>query len=132
MRIGESTCSSVRDIPLPPGPLPPLPGEEPPKQDVKTTYESAPVMRDLRKEAAAFVPTAVKRKLAEQQQTQDKKPKPETGDHSENGGHAKATTSSGAGQTFTPALKVNAAPEVDDEELRRFQAEVEEVQDDYR
>lgn len=34
-----------------------------PKVEAKTTYESAPVIRDLRKEATAFVPAAVRAKL---------------------------------------------------------------------
>ncbi|KAK6498321.1 hypothetical protein TWF481_010912 [Arthrobotrys musiformis] len=86
----SSTASSVAEIPLPTGPPPlkqlqigrkdaePLPahlmglpskpgvaGAEtgPPKapQPVVTTYSSAPVMRDLRKEAAVFMPAAVQR-----------------------------------------------------------------------
>jgi hypothetical protein len=35
----------------------------PPKVEVKTVYESAPVVRDLKKEAMAFVPAAVRVKL---------------------------------------------------------------------
>ncbi|KAK6330066.1 hypothetical protein TWF718_003494 [Orbilia javanica] len=85
----SSTASSVADIPLPTGPPPlkqlqigrkdaePLPahlkglpskpgaagtesGTKAP-QPVVTTYSSAPVMRDLRKEAAVFMPAAVQR-----------------------------------------------------------------------
>ncbi|KAF3937141.1 hypothetical protein ABW19_dt0207047 [Dactylella cylindrospora] len=79
-----STASSVLDIPLPSGP-PPIPqlqigrkATEPlpahltglpskpganttiPNKPVVTTYSSAPVMRDLKKEAAVFVPAAVR------------------------------------------------------------------------
>lgn len=35
-----------------------------PAVEVKTVYESAPVLRDLRKEAVAFVPTVVRQKIA--------------------------------------------------------------------
>ncbi|KAK6514679.1 hypothetical protein TWF281_004876 [Arthrobotrys megalospora] len=84
----SSTASSVAEIPLPTGPPPlkqlqigrkdvePLPAHltglpsrpgaantAAPKvaQPVVTTYSSAPVMRDLRKEAAVFMPAAVQR-----------------------------------------------------------------------
>jgi hypothetical protein len=43
--------------------IPERPSFAPPKVEAKTTYESAPVIRDLRKEATAFVPAAVRAKL---------------------------------------------------------------------
>lgn len=43
--------------------IPERPSFAPPKIEAKTTYESAPVIRDLRKEATAFVPAAVRAKL---------------------------------------------------------------------
>lgn len=43
--------------------MPERPSVAPPKVEAKTTYESAPVIRDLRKEATAFVPAAVRAKL---------------------------------------------------------------------
>ncbi|KAA8900498.1 hypothetical protein FN846DRAFT_958803 [Sphaerosporella brunnea] len=123
---GESTASSVADIPLPPGPLPALPGE--PKQEVKTTYEAAPVMRDLRKEAAAFVPVTVKRKLETQKASQQQKSEEDT---AEGGGTAAPEEASVAQAAFVP--RVNAAPEVDvDEEMRRFNVEIQEAADDGR
>lgn len=124
--IGESTSSSVADIPLPPGPLPPSSKKEPPKQEIKTTYESAPVLRDLRKEAAAFVPTAIKRKLAGQQQAQGEK-KMRSGSEGAKSGQGPTPTSATA-PSF-PSMTINAAPAVDEEELRRFQVELEEVAD---
>src|SRR5690606_30241506 len=48
---GDETEESVRGIPLPPGPLPPLKGEE---EKVVVTIEAKPVLRDLRKEATKF------------------------------------------------------------------------------
>lgn len=124
---GDSTDSEVADIPLPSGPLPPLPGETPPpKQEAKITYESAPVLRDLRKEAAAFVPVAVKRKL-EAQKAQLKSEEEEAASEA-----AAATTEQGAtGLGFV--TKVNAAPDVNvDEEMKRFNVEMEDVADDER
>jgi hypothetical protein len=38
-------------------------GAERPKMEVKTVYEAKPVIRDLRKEATAFVPAAVRQKM---------------------------------------------------------------------
>ncbi|KAF8471298.1 hypothetical protein BDZ91DRAFT_520796 [Kalaharituber pfeilii] len=72
----SSTASSVREIPMPSGTPPPLPPPPPraphalppkpeaPKVEAVTTYEAKPVVRDLRKEAAAFVPAAVLRRRA--------------------------------------------------------------------
>jgi len=124
---GESTSSSVADIPLPPGPLPPLPGEEVP--EVKMTYESAPILRDLRKEAAAFVPAAVKRKLeaekarAKSEELVQAEAGEGEGDVVEDGqenGRAAEGVALGFG------MRINAAPNVDvDEEMRRFNVEME-------
>lgn len=38
-------------------------GSRPPQAEAKTVYESAPIVRDLRKEAVAFVPSVVRKKL---------------------------------------------------------------------
>lgn len=43
--------------------IPDRPSFPQPKVEAKTIYESAPVIRDLRKEATAFVPAAVRAKL---------------------------------------------------------------------
>lgn len=138
---GESTSSSVRDIPMPEGTPPPLPRQqkaesearEGPRQPhalpekpatpvVKTTYESAPVLRDLRKEAAAFVPAAVKRKLEAQKAKEEREAE-----------ERKVMEQDTAAGELTAAqvisMRINAAPDVD-EEMTRFQAEVEEVEDE--
>ena len=118
------------DIPLPPGPLPPLPGEEVP--EVKMTYESAPILRDLRKEAAAFVPAAVKRKLeaekarAKSEELVQAEAGEEEGGEVEDGqGNGRAEPAAeGAALDF--GMRINAAPNVDvDEEMRRFNVEME-------
>lgn len=123
---------------MPEGTPPPLPRQQPPPElqkgprqphelpskpaapVVQTTYESAPILRDLRKEAAAFVPTAVKRKIEAQKAKEER----ETEETSVEGG---AGQNESAAQTL--AKRVNAAPDVDDE-LTRFQAEIEEVEDE--
>ena len=62
---------------MPPGTPPPLPEEAWPRgprtahefqgklvtAPAQTTYAAAPILRDLRMEAAVFVPTAVKKKM---------------------------------------------------------------------
>ncbi|KAI5804912.1 hypothetical protein EDC01DRAFT_626823 [Geopyxis carbonaria] len=105
----DSEDSDAGDIPLPPGPLPPLPGE--PVPEVKTTYEAAPVLRDLRKEAAAFVPAAVQRRLDAQ-----KAAAAPTDDGDEGAGDGEEGEGEGGMGT---GVRVNAAPDVemlDDEE----------------
>jgi hypothetical protein len=99
--------------------LPPKPAPMP----VKTTYESAPILRDLRKEAAALVPVAVKRKLeaekAAKMKAEEEKAQQGTG----------SAAQEGDGGGLLVMKKINAAPDVD-EELSRFQAEMEEVEDE--
>lgn len=88
---------------------------------VQTTYESAPVLRDLRKEAAAFVPVAVKRNIEAQKAKEERA--------------AELASAEGVNQSENmatvqaPTRKINAAPDVDDE-FTRFQAEMEEVADE--
>jgi len=96
-----------------------LPGAAP----AKTTYESAPILRDLRKEAAAFVPVAVKRKL-EIEKAQKEREQEET--------EVEAETGTGTGMQMGFTTRVNAAPDVDVDEIRRFAVEVEEAEDDGR
>lgn len=90
---------------------------------VQTTYESAPVLRDLRKEAAAFVPAAVKRNIEAQKAKEERAAEYAS---------AKGVSQNENGDTITaqaPTRKINAAPDVDDE-FTRFQAEMEEVADE--
>ncbi|KAL7272342.1 hypothetical protein RUND412_004851 [Rhizina undulata] len=137
----NSTSSSVADIPLPPGTPPPLihkfprgprqPHALPPKPvvaPVQTTYEAAPIVRDLRKEAAAFVPAVVKRKLeaekATKQGEQAIKEEEAAGAEDEEGEGVGV-----AGALATGRMVVNAAPDVD-EEMTRFQVEMEDAEDE--
>ena len=118
----------MADIPLPPGPLPPLPGEKnlPPVPEAKTTYESAPVLRDLRKEAAAFVPVAVKRKLEAQKALHPQ----DSGGQGEEEAVGMAVAMGEGGQDKLRLMPiVNAAPDVD-EEIRRFNVEMEDAVDE--
>ncbi|RPA78139.1 hypothetical protein BJ508DRAFT_378457 [Ascobolus immersus RN42] len=103
---GDETEESVRGIPLPPGPLPPLKGEE---EKVVVTIEAKPVLRDLRKEATKFVPKVV-RQTAGVVETRD------------------VVTE----KKVEPERVVKGVEEVRDEELDRFLKEVQmaEAQDD--
>lgn len=86
----DSTDEEALGIPMPPGPLPPLPGQPQPK----TTYEAAPVIRDLRKEAATFMPRNMlvqqKKEAPKTQEREDGKPAEkdtrEEGERDEDGG----------------------------------------------
>ncbi|KAJ9663092.1 hypothetical protein H2201_005763 [Coniosporium apollinis] len=79
----SETDEDVRNIPMPRDTPPPIPGRQrsrnpneeplgsaprvphalPPKPAAQTVYTSAPVVRDLRKEAARFMPAAVAQKM---------------------------------------------------------------------
>lgn len=85
---------------------------------VQTTYESAPILRDLRKEAAAFVPAAVKRNIEAQKLKEGRAAEQANQDENSDTTTARAL-----------AKRINAAPDVDDE-FTRFQAEIEEVGDE--
>lgn len=80
--------------------------------EAKTTYESAPIIRDLRKEAiSAFVPAVVRAKM-------DKTKgvggliEPEEADRLEKEGYLKSTIS----QSFVPESKAVTMEEVEDED----------------
>lgn len=91
---------------------------------VQTTYESAPILRDLRKEAAAFVPAAVKRNIEAQKAKEERAAEYANTEESANQNEDGNMTTT---RSFTK--KINAAPDVDDE-FTRFQAEMEEVEDE--
>lgn len=140
--IGESTASSVRDIPMPEGTPPPLHNQKPPAESqkgprqphelppkpvvpvVQTTYESAPILRDLRKEAAAFVPAAVKRKIEARKAREERAAEDAIAE-------GRVNQNGDGDMTTAEALtkRINAAPDVDDE-FTRFQAEMEEIKDE--
>ena len=119
---------------MPPGTPPPLPKEtwprgprtahELPEKPVlapaQTTYAAAPILRDLRKEAAVFVPAAVKRKMLVERATRDDDDEEEE----EEGG-----AGNGEEEEGFVRRKINAAPDVD-VEFSKFQAEMEEVPDE--
>ncbi|KAG0642429.1 hypothetical protein HOY80DRAFT_633335 [Tuber brumale] len=144
---GESTSSSVRDIPMPAGTPPPLPmttttttmrawprgprtahqlpekpAPAPAPAPAQTTYSAAPVLRDLRKEAAVFVPAAVKRKMFVGKAARGE------GDGDGDGDGEEEVEVEGEVEGFV-RKRINAAPEVD-MEFSQFQAEMEEVADE--
>jgi len=121
---------------MPPGTPPPLPKEawprgpraahELPEKPVlapaQTTYAAAPILRDLRKEAAVFVPAAVKRKMLVERATRDDD---EEEEEEEKGGDGDREEEE---EGFV-RRKINAAPDVD-VEFSKFQAEMEEAPDE--
>ncbi|RPB01874.1 hypothetical protein L873DRAFT_1827134 [Choiromyces venosus 120613-1] len=130
---GESTSSSVRGIAMPSGTPPPLAKawprgpraahelpERPAPAPVQTTYAAAPILRDLRKEAAVFVPAAVKRKMLVEKATREEE---------EEGGDGGSDRGEVEGEEGFARRKINAAPDVD-VEFSKFRAEMEEVDDE--
>ncbi|RPB24414.1 hypothetical protein L211DRAFT_837332 [Terfezia boudieri ATCC MYA-4762] len=131
----SSIASSVAEIPMPEGSPPPLPPPAqrqrqphalPPKPvaaQAVMTYEAKPVVRDLRKEAAAFVPVAVKRRMVTTQTTA----KAEGGE----GGKVDKDEDEKVSSVGVLGMgHLNAAPEIGkkmevDEEYERFQREME-------
>lgn len=122
---------------MPPGTPPPLPKEawprgprtahELPEKPVtapaQTTYAAAPILRDLRKEVAVFVPAAVKKKMLVERAARGE----EEDEEEEKGGNG-----DGGGEEEEREFvrkKINAAPDVD-VEFSKFQAEMEEVPDE--
>ena len=89
-------------------------------------------MRDLRREAAAFVPVAVKRKLEAQKALQPPD-SDEQGEQDEQGEGAAIGMAVAAGDGEQDKMRlipiVNAAPDVD-EEIRRFNVEMEDAVDE--
>lgn len=112
----------------------------PAKPAPKTTYESKPVVRDLRKEATArFVPNAVKRKIDATKGVGAKSSEEEEVEKLEKEGHGDGGRS--WGDSVGGVLVIDAAPEVGgkdpggskermrlEEEEERFRREVERVE----
>jgi hypothetical protein len=83
--------------------------------EAKTVYESAPVVRDLRKEAVAFVPAVVRKKL-EKGKGAGGLLEPEEADRLEREGYLGTSGGSGGERGSTAAGKNVQMEEVDDEE----------------
>lgn len=91
-----------------------------PVVEAKTVYEAKPMVRDLRKEAVAFVPTVVRTKL-DKGQGKGGLIEPEEADKLEQEGYLKTSATSGAQATdvdedAVPAARNVTVEEVEDEE----------------
>lgn len=137
---GSDTDDSVRNIPWPGDTPPPVPREWrrdrheqnsgqpnalPAKpMEVKTTYESAPQIRDLKKEAVSrFVPNVVKRKQEAVKGTSGQLLEPEEMDRLEREGYLKPSTVPEA--TLASEKKDISSQPIDSDELKRLKAEEE-------
>lgn len=106
----------------------------PAKPAPKTTYESKPVIRDLRKEATArFVPNAVKRKIAATKGVGGKLLEEEEVEKLEQEGYGAGGRQLGDGSEGR-GLVVDAAPEVgsEDVEVQRQRKRLEEEEERFR
>lgn len=91
-----------------------------PVVEAKTVYEAKPMVRDLRKEAVAFVPTVVRTKL-DKGQGKGGLIEPEEADKLEQEGYLKTTPAAGAQSQDVesvefPAARTVTVEEVEDEE----------------
>lgn len=91
-----------------------------PVVEAKTVYEAKPMVRDLRKEAVAFVPTVVRTKL-DKGQGKGGLIEPEEADRLEQEGYLKTATAAGAQSTDSeldsrPAVRHVTLEEVEDDE----------------
>lgn len=137
---GSDTDDSVRNIPWPRDTPPPVPKEwrrdrhdqnrgqpnpSPAKPtEVKTTYESAPQLRDLKKEAVSkFVPNIVKRKQDAIKGTSGQLLEPEEMDRLEKEGYLRSGTTPALAQPLD--VKDNSPQLMDTDEVRRLKAEEE-------
>lgn len=132
-RIDASTSSSVADIPLPEGPPPasayadagahltglPQKPQTAPALPATTTYESAPVLRNLKKEATRFVPAAIHRQKKQSDAIQKIRKDAEA---------AGIETSKLA---TTSTMMVNPAPDLIDTEYEQFQQEIGDEEDEW-
>jgi hypothetical protein len=87
----------------------------PPQVEVKTVYESAPVIRDLRKEAVTFVPTNVKLKM-QKVKGAGGLVEPEEADELERAGYLPRASSGAQAHASTSTSRHVTMEEVDDEE----------------
>lgn len=155
----EETDDSVRNIPMPRDTPPPIPirrrgrgnrappapsegsgdaqrGQEaelPQPAESKTVYEAKPVLKDLRKEAAGFVPSAVRKKINESQGKGGKLLEAEEMDRLEAQGYGvqpKNTTTTGPVSTATATASTSDGGDDRKEASRSRQVEMEEVSDE--
>lgn len=144
---GSDTDESVRNIPWPRDTPPPIPKEfrrsknetanfgsrsyqaPTPQADARTTYESAPQIRDLKKEAVnRFVPNVVKRKQEAVRGTGGQLLEPEDLDRLEQEGYVRAGADDGETQpaaTQQPTPKFSEYNPKKPNELQRLEAEEE-------
>jgi hypothetical protein len=138
---GSETDPEVRSIPMPRDTPPPIPGQprkahalpaKPvPAAPAQTVYSSAPQLRDLKKEATRFMPSAVAAQKA-RTKGQGRLLEPEEADRLEKAGYMAAQKAAEAGekeerlkqmeqQVKTPATRQDIDME---EETRRFEMEM--------
>jgi hypothetical protein len=138
---GSETDPEVRSIPMPRDTPPPIPGQprkahalpaKPvPPAPAQTVYSSAPQLRDLKKEATRFMPSAVAAQKA-RTKGQGRLLEPEEADRLEKAGYMAAQKAAEAGekeerlkqmeqQVKTPATRQDIDME---EETRRFEMEM--------
>jgi hypothetical protein len=138
---GSETDPEVRSIPMPRDTPPPIPGQprkahalpaKPvPAAPAQTVYSSAPQLRDLKKEATRFMPSAVAAQKA-RTKGQGRLLEPEEADRLEKAGYMAAQKAAEAGekeerlkqmeqQVKTPATRQDIDIE---EETRRFEMEM--------
>ena len=141
---GSETDPEVRRIPMPRDTPPPIPGQprkahalpaKPvPAAPAQTVYSSAPQLRDLKKEATRFMPSAVAAQKA-RIKGQGRLLEPEEADRLEKSGYMAAQKAAEAGEKeerFKQLEQEGKAPlqnqDVDmEEEARRFEMEMAEL-----
>ncbi|KAM0722284.1 hypothetical protein Q7P37_001725 [Cladosporium fusiforme] len=141
---GSETDPDVRSIPMPrdtPPPIPnqprkahDLPAKPVPAVPAQTVYSSAPQLRDLKKEAVRFMPSAVAAQKA-RTKGQGRLLEPEEADRLEKAGYMAAQKAAEAGEKeerFRQLEQQAKAPvqnqDIDmEEETRRFEAEMAEL-----
>lgn len=142
-RDESDTDEDVRDIPMPRDTPPPIPRRNPRKeqqqgpqqvqQPAQMVYSSAPVHRDLAKEARRFVPAAVKQNLQRQKGEGGRLLEPEELEKLEKAGYVSAEKAAGEAEKeaeFSAMASGDGDADLEEEErrleeeLRRAEAEV--------